>query len=687
MKESGLKYIFFSASLFLLILMMVMSRNAGISCDEVLHYNQSVAVYDYFASHGENKRALETPVTNLKYYGQAYDNVVTILTKWFGIEDVYRFRNLMSVLAGWSAILITALFAVWLSGYRTGIIVLFLFLLSPTFLGHSLNNLKDIPFALSYIAGIFFTLKFLEQGRKISFTTIILLILSIAFSISIRAGGLLLICYLFLFFILFFINYFDLKSRDDLKYAGKTLVFLTLISGTAFFLAILLWPFALQSPFINVFESYRVMAHFPDTFMQIFEGKEQWSDFMPWYYLPKSMAITIPVIVITGALIFFLYIKRIIESGKTLIYLIIVFTILFPLLFAIAEESNVYSSWRQFLFLYPSIVILAAAGFSFMFGSLKKNIFKWGMIIILCFFAIHPVRFMIMNHPYEYLYYNQFTGGLKGAFSNYEMDYYFVSQTEASNWLIKYLEEKKIDSAVVKATYPVDWQFRKYPGILTSYFRNEERSQYDWDYAIITNRYISPFKLKNKLWPPGNAIHIIYADSVPICAVLERKTKADFLGYKALEDGRIKESVNFFEEAIKIDNDDEMIFYNFARALYNDGQYPKADSLLKKGLEINPDFELILMYLGNIAKSRNESEDAAKYYEKVISINRKYLKAYIELSGILADNDIQKARKLLRECLVISPNYKPAVLALAETYRKSDPEIAEKYLKQAETIK
>ena len=138
--------------------------------------------------------------------------------------------------------------------------------------------------------------------------------------------------------------------------------------------------------------------------------------------------------------------------------------------------------------------------------------------------SIHPVKFMILNHPYEYLYYNQLVGGLKGAFSNYETDYYYVCQTEASQWLIDYLKKKNISGPLkVKATYSVQWEFRNNPEIETSYFRYEERSLSDWDYAIVVSRYVSPYQLKNKSWPPANAIHVIYADGIPVCAVLERK--------------------------------------------------------------------------------------------------------------------------------------------------------------------
>ena len=108
----------------------------------------------------------------------------------------------------------------------------------------------------------------------------------------------------------------------------------------------------------------------------------------------------------------------------------------------------------------------------------------------------------------------------------------------------------------------------------------------DWDYAIVINRYISPFQLKNKIWPPENAIHIIYADEIPICAVIERKTKDDYLWLQCfISKGKIERQLNFLKCLLQIDNSDEMIFYNFAAALYNDGQYQKADSVLKKGLK------------------------------------------------------------------------------------------------------
>jgi tetratricopeptide (TPR) repeat protein len=332
-------------------------------------------------------------------------------------------------------------------------------------------------------------------------------------------------------------------------------------------------------------------------------------------------------------------------------------------------------------------VLLAAIGFSTLTEIVNKKLFGWLVPAIVIILAIHPVMFLTKKPVYSYLYYNQFVGGLKGAYGNYETDYYYVSQTEASEWLIEYLKKQNIDSAIVMTTSPDNWHFRKNPAIRPLYIRYEERSMREWDYAIVSNRYIHPHKLKNKTWPPKNSIHIIYVDSIPVGAVLKRSEKSDYKGFIALENGRISDAIKFFEEALLTDNADEMIFYNFARALYNDGQYQKADSVLKAGLEINPDFDLILMYLGNIASFKNNSGEALEYYERVILANRKYLQAYVESAKLLYENDLDKARILLRECLKINPKFKPAIAGLADTYRLTDPEIAKKYDEIAATIK
>jgi len=628
--------IFIILSGLMLVIMIIMSRNSGINCDEVLHYNHSLSVVSFFTSQGKDTSALDTPVNHLRYYGQFYDNFTTILIKIFGIDDIYGFRHLMSAIAGWLTILITALFAVWLAGYEAGIIVILLFAVSPTFLGHSQNNLKDIPFALGYISGIYFTCRLMSEKGRYSKSDVIFLILSIAFSIAIRAGGLILICYLFLFWLALSGLEYIQRGREVIPGALRKLLLIILISFTGYFAGLLLWPYGLTDPVRHTLESYKVMLHFPDTFRQIFEGRMEWSDYMPWYYLPKYMLITIPVVVFLGLLSFILYIKRIlILSAKQVSFLFIIISIILPIIFVIVNRSNLYSGWRQFLFIYPGIIILSAAGISYLIVHRGKKIMKIVLILAFILLSIDPFLFIIRYPAYSYLYYNQSVGGLKGAYGNYESDYYFISQREASEWLIKYLDEKNHrDKVVIGSNFSAEWFFRKKPDIRNIYLRYEERSMNDWDYTITTNRYISPYKLKNEIWPPKDALKVIYVDGVAVSAITERKSKADFYGYKALETGKNSEAVKFFEEALNKDSTDEMIFYNFAVALNRTGEKNRADSSLTECLRINPDFEPALMYLGNLAVKEGDYERAEKYYKRLISVNRKYFEAYEALAKI-----------------------------------------------------
>jgi len=108
MFSKRLQYIFCIVAGLLLLLMLKGGVDAGISGDEYLHYNQSVYVYDYFASLGKDTSALDTPVTHLKYYGQSFDNLTTIVARWLNIGDLFLFRHLSVTFAGWLTVVVTS---------------------------------------------------------------------------------------------------------------------------------------------------------------------------------------------------------------------------------------------------------------------------------------------------------------------------------------------------------------------------------------------------------------------------------------------------------------------------------------------------------------------------------------------------------------------------------------------------
>ena len=688
MGEKKLKLIFIGLALVMLSAMLLISRDAGISGDEEVHYQQSEMVYNYFSTFGKDKSSLDTPKTYLQYYGQSFDNLVTILIHAFGIEDIYSFRHLMCSFAGWLTIVVTAIFAASFAGYGAAILVLLLFAVSPGFLGHAQNNPKDIPFALAYMASVFYSLQLVFSEGKPSRKTILLLILSIAFAIGIRAGGILVVFYLgFFIFLKIGLDWITNKKLNTVLLKNQ-LTLLLGISIAGYLLGLILWPYALQNPLLNPWKSYQVMTHFPVTVRQIFEGRFDWSDFHPWYYLPKYMAITIPFIVFSGLIAFFLNIRKNYTNNQKIQLGLLGFTLLFPIAFVILKNSNLYGSWRHFLFVYPGIILFSALGIHAFMIRFNQRFIRIGTVGLLLLLTIHPLRFMAANHPYYYLYYNQFTGGLKGAYGNYETDYYYHSMCEGAEWLQEYLKNKP-DSGkiIVGGNFPSQWYFRKDQAVKFVYFPYQNRSEYDWDYAIIANSYISAFQLKNKLWPPANTIHTIFADGIPICAVIERVTKDDWLGINELEKGDNIKSALLFQHALQLDPQNELICYKFAESLMGSGQNDKAEQMLKKCLEINPEYEKAFILQGDWALKQKNADKAAGLYEKAIGANRKNFSVYPKLAGVYAETNVVKARKVLRDCLKLNSRYLPALEEMAKTYRKTAPEIAAKYDKLISKLK
>jgi tetratricopeptide (TPR) repeat protein len=688
MTEKSLRKIFYVLAFILLVGMLVTSRDAGISGDEEVHYKQSEMVYNYFATGGKDQSSLHTPETHLQYYGQAFDNLVTILIHWLGIEDIYAFRHLMCSISAWLTIVITALFAAYLSGYLSAIFVLLFFTVSPVFMGHAQNNLKDIPFALAYISSTYFSMKLVFDGQKIKIFTILCLILSVALSIGIRAGGFLVLFYYGMFLFIRISKDFFSEKRIDMQALKKPVFLFLIISVAGYLLGLVLWPYALQNPFFNPWKSYQVMTHFPTTVRQIFEGHFEWSDFHPWYYLPKYMAITIPVVVFAGIALFFLNARKNYTAETKWQLALAGFTVLFPLAFVIFKNSNLYGSWRHFLFVYPAIILFAALGISAFFARFRQLKIRIPAIVILTALLFHPVRFMAANHPYYYLYYNQFVGGLKGAYGNYETDYYYNTMREGAEWLQEYQKNNLLEGKItVGGNFPIQWYFRKNLAANFVYFPWQRRSEYDWDYAIVANSYIPPYQLKEKVWPPKNTIHTIYADGIPVCAVVERHTKDDLAGIQAQKEGDYIKSASFFENALQFDQENELIYFKFAEGLLKTGNQEKAKEMLEKCLKINPGYEQALTLLGDLALAKNESGEAAKFYKNAIAANRKYYAAYPKLAGIYAENDPAEARRILKSCLKLNAKYKPALIALADTYRKSNPEIAKKYEQLIKNLK
>lgn len=666
-------FIVLVGSLFFLIPRM--SLDAGNSGDEdTFQIIQGNYILDYFRSGGEDTNCLT--FKNLKYYGSSFDLITAFYNDTFGIDDIHVTRHIFNSFFGWIAILFVGLIAVFIGGWRAGVFSVLLLFLSPRFLGHSFNNPKDIPFAAAVISAIFFMFLFFKQFPKVKWYTIVLLILSIAFSISIRIGGLILFGYFGLFGLVYLIstlreNKLALKeSNSKLKNKKVSIwtgavssknIFRLLIYGVGicvvgYFLGLLLWPYALQDPIRNPMEAFAAMSKFEIAIRQNFEGALQWSDSLPWYYTPKFILITIPLAVIIGALIYPFTggWKKENRMATFMIY----FLFIFPVFWIVYTNANVYGGWRHSIFAYPPMVVAAGLGFDALIKWVNKKVIKIVLTFLPFLLLIMPFIHIVKNHPYEYIYFNEFAGGMNNVYGNYEMDYYYNTTRGATEWVIENAEKSGLEmgNKIKVAT----WHYQSVKYFLRDdtvkfqplFVRWYERGNSDWDYAVFPITGIAPEQIKSEFFPPKNTVHTIQLDGKPIAIVLKRTDKSDYLGDKFKKEQQWDSAFYYLNRAVKLDPANESALINLIELHMMKNQTDSAKLYMDQFLKIDPYNESVNYFLAYYFLQKGESDQALNTCKKILKYNFKFGGGYILASQIyIQKNEIRKAEKMLLEMM------------------------------------
>jgi hypothetical protein len=112
---------------------------------------------------------------------------------------------------------------------------------------------------------------------------------------------------------------------------------------------------------------------------------------------------------------------------------IIIAWFIIPVGWAILSDAILFDNFRQFLFTIPPLFVLIGIGLEHLRQKLIKSkivFYVLGILILL-----PGILSIFQLHPYEYIYYNAFVGGVRGAFRNYELDYWCTSYRDATNYI------------------------------------------------------------------------------------------------------------------------------------------------------------------------------------------------------------------------------------------------------------
>ena len=201
----------------------------------------------------------------------------------------------------------------------------------------------------------------------------------------------------------------------------------------------LTWPYLWSAPFSHLLESVTTMSAFPWLGRVLFNGNYYPPGDLPRSFLPILLSIqfTEPVIILFGigcilAVYNFVNLKHFELFGISLIWFFI------PISILIITRRPIYDNFRQLLFLLPPIFLLCGIALDGIFHFVRKGNIRILIIVLL----ISPGVYGILSlHPYEYIYYNSFMGGVEGAFRRYETDYWMTSFREAAEYLNKTAEQ------------------------------------------------------------------------------------------------------------------------------------------------------------------------------------------------------------------------------------------------------
>ncbi len=544
-----LRKVFYASLLAMLVTFLISGYNVGFHTDEMDMNNYCKANVAYYTSGGKDTTFMGLPATDetkiesiLRFYGTAFEYVPVIFNKVTGLDKgagEFNSRHVFIQIFGVLALLFSGLIARKLGGWRTALFTIWLLFLTPAFFGGTLFNSKDIPFCTGYLATLYFIIQFLEELPSPSWKTSLCLMASFAFTTGTRIGGLLLIFSLGLFMLVYTISQTGMLAKAIGNI--KQLIFkLAAIIGGGLALVVVTWPYVLRDPMNNLTTTLTVVKKFPMKIPLNFEGIFTDSLSIPVYYLPKFILITVPIFILAAILlgIFIAFTKKKQYDWKLTSF--ILFTSIFPIVYAIMSNVALYSAWRHFMFIYPGLVIIAAMGLNDVFSSLKKQSFQWAMLAVCALGLVRPVMWVIKNHPYGYAYFNEFSGGYKKVYYEYETDYWKITMKDALEWLMVHepIMQAK-DSVTISTDMDMFVKYyikRHYPGAKVKVVLNDVPTRYGqpWSYSVFSKQFLTPEYLE-KLYPPSQAIHLEKIDGLAECAVLKDTVRLDILARRAFE--------------------------------------------------------------------------------------------------------------------------------------------------------
>ncbi|OYY74322.1 MAG: hypothetical protein B7Y61_19090, partial [Rhizobiales bacterium 35-66-30] len=421
----------------------------GLGWDDFTHSQYGDLLYKYFDSRLTQDKVFS--FVNLYYYGGGFDLIAAAIHKWLPAVDIFSIRRLLGAIVG-----VIGFAIVWRTGRRLGgpvcgLVALCLLLICPLYYGHMFMNAKDAPFAVAVAGLLYVIVRALDEYPKPTCRTVTLFGLCLGLAVGTRVLGLIAVAYAGLAFLLLLaIEWRQMGFRAMLKRSAGFVGLIALGLPLAYLVLGLIWPWAVVEP-LNPLRALAYYSNFWEVpWRELYEGRPVLVPDMPRTYVPTLFAVQMPELFLAlslsgaaGALVAAFFGKA--SSTRRAGLLLMFLAAAFPILLTVVTRPVMYNGIRHFVFVTPALALL---------GGLAGNwIWQWAVKfsrparaavagVFMIGLAFPAVEFAEI-HPYQYTYYNHLVGGVRGADSQFMLDYWGLAFKQASAQLDEYVDEHR----------------------------------------------------------------------------------------------------------------------------------------------------------------------------------------------------------------------------------------------------
>lgn len=299
-----------------------------------------------------------------------------------------------------------------------------------------------------------------------------------------------------------------------LRQRKKAVVPLEVYLLAAAAVACITWPVFSIYGLRGFMDSLTVFSNFPWEQDILFAGQYYAQGEIPLRYLPQLMALqfTEPMVILAlvGLVLSVILIVRR-KTNLPKMGLLLAWFFL-PLIYTMLFESTNYSNFRQYIFITVPLFIFAGVALQALTVRIKRPI--WKVLLVLLVLLPGLVSIVQLN-PYQYMYYNAFTGGVSGAEGKYPLDYWNIAFKEAMDYVNANIPaESEIlvwkDNLLGKSYATNEYDFRAHTFV--------DASEYgDFEYALMP---IEGFR-QLPIIKDAQVLYTVEVEGVPLVFVLQ----------------------------------------------------------------------------------------------------------------------------------------------------------------------